>query len=461
MRTEQATLKTTPNRLHPKQGEAIDRSTTIRFTFDGVEYTAHPGDTVASALTAAGVKVLSRSFKYHRPRGLLCCSGHCPNCLVQIGDEPNVRACTRPVEAGMDVRAQNVWPSLNRDLLSLTQLGSRFMPVGFYYKTFIRPQKLWPLYEHTLRHIAGLGEVSLDTPPGEFDKQYLHTDVVVVGGGPAGISAALSAAEAGAQVLFFDENSALGGHLRFTVPLESPSTTQAAKDLPELLEAIDQQPNITVFADTSVLGWYQDNWLCAVKGERLFKIRTKSMVVATGAYEIPLIFDNNDLPGVMLGSAVQRLLHLFGVLPGRQVVIVTANEDGWDVAADLQSLGVNVAAIVEEREHNACSSPYRDGLTNAGVPVFYRHTILEAQGSNAVRGAKIVRLDGRGEISSVTTQSLQCDLIVTSMGWTPATELAYMAGGKSEYNEERAEILPVSTPPRYLCGRTSGRNTRR
>ena len=457
MRTEQATLKTTPNRLHPKQGEAIDRSTTIRFTFDGVEYTAHPGDTVASALTAAGVKVLSRSFKYHRPRGLLCCAGHCPNCLVQIGDEPNVRACVRPVEAGMDVRAQNVWPSLNRDLLSLTQLGSRFMPVGFYYKTFIRPQKLWPLYEHTLRHAAGLGEVDLNTPPGEFDKQYLHTDVVVVGGGPAGISAALGAAEAGAQVLLFDENSALGGHLRFTVPLEPSSATQASTDLPELLEAIGRHSNITVLTDTSVLGWYQDNWLCAVKGSRLFKIRTKSMVVATGAYETPLIFDNNDLPGVMLGSAVQRLLHLFGVLPGKQVAIVTANEDGWDLAADLQSLGVNVAAIVDERDHNACSSPYRDGLANAGIPVFYRHTILEAIGSGTVRGAKIARLNERGDISPATTQSLQCDLIVTSMGWTPATELAYMAGGKSEYSEDRGEMLPAFTPPGiYVAGRAAG-----
>ena len=457
MQTKQATLKTTPNRLPPKQGEVIDRATMIRFTFDGVKYTAYPGDTVASALTAAGVRVLSRSFKYHRPRGLLCCAGHCPNCLVQIGDEPNVRACTRSVEAGMDVRAQNVWPSLNRDLLSLTQLGSRFMPVGFYYKTFIRPQKLWPLYEHTLRHVAGLGEVDIDTPPGEFDKQYLHTDVVVVGGGPAGISAALGAAKAGAQVLLFDENPTLGGHLRFTVPLQSPSTMQTAKDLPELLEVLNQQPNITVFTDTSVLGWYQDNWLCAVKGVRLFKIRTKSVVVATGAYETPFIFDNNDLPGVMLGSAVQRLLHLFGALPGRQVVIVTANEEGWDVAADLQSLGVNVAAIVDERDHNACSSPYRDGLANTGVPVFYRHTILEALGSSEVRGAKIVRLDGRGEISAATTQSLNCDLIVTSMGWTPATELLYMADGKSEYNEDQAEILPVSTPPGiYVAGRAAG-----
>ena len=456
MRTEHDIL-ITPNRLHPKGGEVIDRTTTIRFTFDGVEYTAHPGDTVASALTAAGVQVLSRSFKYHRPRGLLCCSGHCPNCLVQIGDEPNVRACTRPVEAGMEVRAQNVWPSLNRDLLSLTQLGSRFMPVGFYYKTFIRPQKLWPLYEHTLRHVAGLGEVHIDTPLGEFDKQYLHTDVVVAGGGPAGIGAALAAAETGAQVLLFDENPTLGGHLRFTVPMDSSSPPEASKNLPELLEAVNHQPNITVFTDTSVLGWYQDHWLCAVKGTRLFKIRTKSVVVATGAYEVPLIFDNNDLPGVMLGSAVQRLVHLFGVLPGKQVVIVTANEDGWDVAADLQSLGVNVGAIVEERESNACSSPYRDGLINAGVPVFYRHIIVEALGSNAVRGAKITRIDEHGEISPKTTQSLHCDLIVTSMGWTPATELAYMAGGKSEYNEERAEILPVSTPPGiYVVGRASG-----
>ena len=183
------------NRIPKQRGEVVDRSVTATFSFDGQEYTAYSGDTIASALTAADVKVLSRSFKYHRPRGLLCCAGHCPNCLVQVGDEPNVRACRREVTPGMNIRSQNAWPSLNHDFLSLTQAGSRLMPVGFYYKTFIRPPLLWPLYERILRQAAGLGKVDPNTPPGKFDKQYLHTDVAVIGGGLSGISAALSVAK--------------------------------------------------------------------------------------------------------------------------------------------------------------------------------------------------------------------------------------------------------------------------
>ena len=444
-------------------GEVIDRSTTMTFTFNGKTYDAHPGDTIASALTAAGVKVLSRSFKYHRPRGLLCCAGHCPNCLVQVGNEPNVRACTRKVEADMDVQPQNVWPSLNHDLLSLTQLSSRLMPVGFYYKTFIRPQSLWPLYEKFLRRVAGLGKVHLTQTSEVYDKQYLHADVAIIGGGPAGMSAALAAAEQGAKVLLFDETPALGGHLRFTFPLlvrgltPDPTGTKATPLLSKLIDACHEHDHITVSTDTTVFGWYKDNWLAAARRARLFKIRVKSVVVATGAYEVPLIFDNNDLPGVMLGSAVQRLLHLFGVVPGKQVVVVTANDDGWDVAADLHATGINVAAIVDERKRSDCSSPYMDGLANAGIPIFYRHTILEARGRGAVRGAVVVRLDAQGEIVPVTAQSLECDLISVSVGWTPATELIHMAGGKSEYNEERAEILPVTLPPSvYVAGRVAG-----
>jgi len=168
-----------PQRLPAQPNEQIDRSRSMRFYFDGKAYAAHPGDSIASALAAAGVQVFSRSFKYHRPRGLLCCSGHCPNCLVQVGDEPNVRACRTPVQAGMRVQPQNAWPSLATDLMALTQLIDPFLPSGFYYKTFMHPRFMWPLYEHMLRRVAGLGEVRAGTPPGEYDKQYLHCETLV------------------------------------------------------------------------------------------------------------------------------------------------------------------------------------------------------------------------------------------------------------------------------------------
>ena len=216
--TETAGLsaKGAPNRLSSVDEEVIDRSKTLRFEFNGKVFSAHPGDTIGSALAASGVKVMSRSFKYHRPRGMLCCAGQCPNCLVQVGDEPNIRACRRPVDEGMAVKSQNVWPSLETDALSITKFASAFMPVGFYYKTFIRPKALWPYYEKFIRHAAGLGQVDKASKPEKFDKQYLHAEVVVIGGGPSGMSAAIAAADQGSSVLLFDENPEPGGHLRFT-----------------------------------------------------------------------------------------------------------------------------------------------------------------------------------------------------------------------------------------------------
>jgi sarcosine oxidase subunit alpha len=439
-----------PGRL-PTAGSAIDRSAVLRFTFDGREYTAHPGDTIASALAAAGIRRLSRSFKYHRPRGLLCCAGHCPNCLVQIGDEPNVRACRRPVEDGMAVRHQNAWPSLDYDLMSLTALGDRLLPVGFYYKAFIRPQALWPLYEEVLRRAAGLGSLpragrpSPEHPhPDDYSKQYLHADVLVVGGGPAGLAAARAAAGQGAAVLLIDENPSLGGHTRFRPG--GPVDTS----LP---------PNVTVLTDTTIMGWYLDHWLFAVRGHTLLKIRARAVVVAAGAYEAPLVFENNDLPGVMLGSAVQRLIHLYGVRPGRQAVVVAANDDGWQVAADLRDAGVRVAAIVDERDRSACASPHLEALS-AHMPVFWRHTILGAQGSGAVNGARVARVSGDQAVDTATAQTLTCDLIAVSVGWTPAIELLHQAGGNTAYDEQRGEILPVQMPPGiYVAGRAAGTHT--
>ncbi len=443
---------TGPGRLPGAAGQAIDRSTVLRFTYDGREYTAHPGDTIASALAAAGVKMISRSFKYHRPRGLLCCAGHCPNCLVQVGDEPNVRACRTPVTAGLTVRHQNAWPSLDYDVMSLSTLGDRLLPVGFYYKAFIRPKVLWPLYEQVLRRAAGLGELPKGGRPARqaaeqaaehagFSKQYLHTDVVVIGGGPAGLAAARAAAGQGAAVLLIDENPTLGGHTRFQQGGAPPA------DLPA---------NVTVLTDTTAMGWYVDNWLFAVRGQRLFKIRARALIVAAGAYEAPLVFEDNDLPGVMLGGAVQRLIHLYGVAPGRQAVVVAANDDGWHVAADLRAAGVAVAAIVDERERSACASAHCDSLSSA-VPVFWQHTILAAKGTGAVSGAVIARVGGPQAVDASTAQTLKCDLIAVSVGWTPAIEMLHQAGGKAAYHEQRREILPIQLPPGvFAAGRAAG-----
>lgn len=442
-----STLSSQSHRLAAQPGEVIDRANSFTFTFAGKEYTAHPGDTIASALAAAGVQVFSRSFKYHRPRGLMCCAGHCPNCLVQLGDEPNVRACRTPVAAGMQVKPQNTTPSLEADFMSLTQLGAKFLPVGFYYKTFIHPKAAWPLYEKVLRAAAGLGEVSPDTPHTQHSKQFLHAEVVVIGGGPAGLSAARAAADAGARVLLLDENPALGGHLRYA---------SAAGPLPDLLAAVQANPKITLYPNTTVLGWYLDNWLSASNGQRLFKIRAQNIIVATGAYETPLVFDNNDLPGVMLGSAVQRLIHLYGVLPGQQAVVVTANDDGWQMAADLLAAGARVEAIVDERQREACHSPHLEKLTSA-VPIFWERTIVRADGPGRVRRAYIARVNAQGAVDEASEQRLACDLIVTSLGWSAAADLAYQAGAKAVWDETRAEILPAQLPASiYVAGRAAG-----
>ena len=442
------------NRLSPTPSDIIDRSQTIEFTFNGRLYSAHPGDTIASALAAAGVKVFSRSFKYHRPRGLLCCAGHCPNCLVQVetaatSTEPNVRACTRPVEAGMDVNPQNAWPSLDYDVMSLTALGDRFLPVGFYYKTFIRPQFLWPAYEHVLRHSAGLGHINPNTPPGEYDKQYLHADVAIVGAGPAGLSAAQAAAQQGAQVLLFDENPHLGGHLQYS------EVGNHQSPISNLQSLISNLPNLTVYTNTTVLGWYEDNWLAAVCDTRLYKIRARAVVLATGAYEQPLVFDNNDLPGVMLGSGVQRLLHLYGVAPGRAAVVITAGDDGWAVAADLQAAGIPVAAVADQRLNS--DSPLVQQVAGQGAAAYWSHTITAAEGSGQVGRAVIAPVDEHGQISTAAKTALDCDLIAVCMGWAPANGLLYQAGGQLAYNHELAQFVPLSLPGSvFAAGRVTG-----
>ena len=306
-------------RLPPQHTERIDRSTELSFRVDGVRMTGFAGDTVGSAMAAAGTRVFSRSFKYHRPRGLLCCSGHCPNCMMTVDRVPNVRVCVEPLREGMDVRAQNVRGSLKHDLMSVTdRFGGPFTPVGFYYRTMIRPRRLWPLYEKFLRNAAGLGRVGGATHR-RYDTEHRTVDVLVIGGGGSGRRAAREAAAAGDDVLLVDE-----GHV-------SPGG------------------GYDVLGPARALAIYEGGLVPVDAGDVLYRVRARRIVVAAGAIEQPLVFPGNDLPGVMLPGAVRRLIDEWAVRPGATAVVVGDTA----VTAHLERAGVEVAAVEARPEQLA------------------------------------------------------------------------------------------------------------
>ncbi|HBA95223.1 MAG TPA: sarcosine oxidase, partial [Acidimicrobiaceae bacterium] len=284
------------NRLPAQQGEVIDRSTSLSFTWNGKALTGHEGDTIASAIAAYGDDVFSRSMKYHRRRGILTADHWDPNLFVQVGDEPNVRAGSRRLEAGMVVSSQNVWPSLRFDLGAVNQLVGRFLSAGFYYKTFMRPAFLWPVYQKVLKKFAPGGEIHWKTSThGDYDKRYVHPDVLVAGGGPAGMGAALAAADAGASVLLVEQYGDLGGHLRWG---DDDQRAKAA----ELAAACRAHAGIEVLLDSTVTGRYDHNWVAimqrshSIAPERLVKARAGVLVVAPGLVERPYVFAGNDTP---------------------------------------------------------------------------------------------------------------------------------------------------------------------
>lgn len=449
-----------PPRLGPHPTNIIDRSQSISFEFDGKLVSAHPGDTVASALYAAGVRIFSRSFKYHRSRGLLCVSGNCPNCLMTIDGIPNVRTCTEIVRDGMSVRHQNAWPSLEHDAFSVLDRFDRLMPVGFYYKAFYRPKMFWSLVSPIIRRVAGLGTVDMEAIPDlRYDHESRHAEVVVVGGGPAGISASLAASGAGAQTILVDDQPSLGGHLRFD--------TQIHRDLPDtggsygyelasqLAESVTRENRLELMAPATVFGLYEDNMLAVLSGSQMTKIRARQVVIATGTYEIPLIFDRNDLPGVMLSTGVQRLLHLYGIRPGNAALVATSNDEGYQTALDLLRAGVRVVAVADLRPNFPMSLDAAVELQSQGVLVLTSHFPIRAEGTKRVVGVTVTRLiDG---IPSTQEKEFDCDLIVMSGGFNPASSLLAQAGGTFTHDLELGETVPDNLPNGVLmAGEVSG-----
>ena len=392
----------------PRSGEVIDRSSTVTFTFNGKKMRGFEGDTIASALMGNGIRVVSRSMKYHRPRGYLTADFWDPNGALQVGDEPNVRSAHRKLEAGMAISSQNVWPSLDHDIKAANGLVSRFLTAGFYYKTFMKPAALWPYYEKVLATFAPGGTVDLDTPPGEFDKRYAHPDVLVAGGGPSGMAAAIAAADAGARVMLVEQDHELGGHLRHG----SHAQRVAAATL---RDEVERRPDIEVLVDSTVTGRYEDNWCAIVQrshpmvSERLIKARAKMLVVAPGLIERPYVFAGNDKPGVMTSGAVRRMINLYGVQPGDRAVVFTANADGDAAADDLEAVGVPVTVVDARRG---------EGIVEATGP------------SSGV--AAVVLTDG---------STVEADLLVTAVGWTAPTSLLNMAGDRPVYDPNAARFF--------------------
>ncbi|MGI9015674.1 MAG: 2Fe-2S iron-sulfur cluster-binding protein [Euzebya sp.] len=400
-------------RLSPRPGEVIDRSRQLHLTWNGKPYVGHPGDTIVSALAAQGVQVFSRSFKYHRPRGILTASFHDPNTILQVGSEPNVRAGHRRLSEGMQVSSQNTWPSLEFDLRAANQVVGRFLSPGFYYKTFIKPQRLWPLYQRVLGRFSSGGTVTAEADSDYYDSRFAHPDVVVAGGGPAGMAAAVAAAEAGVRVLLVEEEHELGGHLRY-------AGQATLGDLHDLRVRVAASPLIEVLTDSVVTGRYDHNWVAILQRglpgvtERLIKARAKSLVVATGTIERPYVFEGNDLPGVMLASAVRRLINLYSVRPGTRAVVLSANATGDGAVADLESAGVEVVQVIDARKG---------------------HDVMRAQGRGRLQTVELA--DGR---------RVTADLLVTAVGWTTPTALLNMAGVTAVYSPEAARFLPGPLP---------------
>ena len=412
------------SRLGPQSGEAIDRSVPVEFEFDGRTVRGFRGDTIASALSAQGTRVFSRSFKYHRPRGLLCCAGNCPNCLVTVGDEPNVRSCTRPAESGIQVHSQNAWPSLGFDLLSLLDRMHWLMPVGFYYKALHRPKALWLLGRQLIRRVGGLGSVDVDAHHDEeFSTRTLHADIAVVGGGPAGIAAALAAAESGASVTLIDDQPAMGGHLRYSRSTAADARGDEGDAAGDMTAAVAASPDIETMSNATVFGLYQDNLLAILTPDGLVRLRANQVVLATGVQESPLLFENNDLPGVMLASAARRLVSLYGVRPGRLAVVATETEDGYEAALQLLKAGIRIAGVVDSSD--ASDSPAAEELRERGVNILAGHRVVKAAGRGRVKRVFVAPV---GTSSPSSVRRISCDLVCMSGKPHPVDALLHQMG---------------------------------
>lgn len=453
-------------------GGHIDRAHPTTFTFDGRTLHGYAGDTLASALLANGVRLVGRSFKYHRPRGILAAGPEEPNALVEIGTgaarEPNTRATVAELSPGLAATSQNRFPSLQTDLLAVTSALAPVFAAGFYYKTFMWPAAFWErVYEPLIRRAAGLGRASGLPDPDTYQKQTAHADLLVIGAGPAGIAAALDAAERGARVILAEQDFAPGG--RLLADRRDIDGAPAAAWLADALTRLAAHPNVRLLTRTTVTGVYDGGTYAAVERvrdhlgpagtgprQRLWRLIAPRSVLATGSIERPLVFPGNDLPGVMLAGAVRTYINRFAVQPGTRAVVFANNDDAASTIADLAGAGITVAALVDPRPE--LSHGIRDLAAGLGVRVLSGATIARASGGLSLR--RVVLANG---------VRLACDLLAMGGGWSPTIHLASHHGARPVWDDAQAAFTPGPMPPgmraagaaagRFLLADATGRPT--
>jgi len=455
--------------LRVKTSKFIDETTRVSFKFNSKNYYGYKGDTLASALIANGIHLVGRSFKYHRPRGIMTAGSEEPNAIVQLNNnsalsEPNVRATEVEIYDGLEASSQNCWPSVNFDIGGINNFLSPLLPAGFYYKTFMWPASFWEKYEYFIRKSAGLGKSPAAPDPDIYDHKYIHCDVLVIGGGISGIMAAKTAAQNGLNTLLVEEKPNLGGTTIYQNSEQHKINNQTSSIwLEKEIANLESLDNLEIKTRTSVAAFHGYNFLLARENltdhlpikdrtnkvrQRLLKIRAKKVITATGSLERPLVFNNNDRPGILLSSAIKKYIDFYGVSCGEDNVLFTNNDSAYETALSLFKKGIRVKAIVDIREQP--SSKIIEEVESNGIKIYKEYTVVNTEGYKKINKISIMQLSKDGQSVIGSKIDLDCDCLGLSGGWTPAVHLFTQSGGKLRFRDEDQVFIPNHYPSKQI-----------